>query len=292
MRSRNVQSLTGIGVSLGVAGAVAWAGSTGSVQAFGLPVFALCAGLAFLIQWLAFVPAYVAQTEHYYDLTGSITYLSVMICALSLAPAPDARALLLALLVSVWALRLGTFLFRRVRQDGSDGRFDSIKPDPLNFLMTWTLQGLWVFLTLSAGLAAMTSTTRPALGAWAAVGAISWAAGFGIEVVADQQKRRFRQDPANRNRFIDTGLWAWSRHPNYFGEVLLWSGVALIALPALRGGQLVTLISPVFVYVLLTRISGVPMLESRAKKRWGDDPGYRAYKQRTPSVMLRPPRST
>lgn len=112
-------------------------------------------------------------------------------------------------------------------------------------------------------------------------------AGFAVEVVSERQKRRFRQDPANAERFITTGLWAWSRHPNYVGEIVLWVGIALIAIPALSGWQFITLISPLFVYLLLTRISGIPPLESRALKRWGKDPVFRAYMARTPVLFPR-----
>ena len=148
-----------------------------------------------------------------------------------------------------------------------------------------------MLLTVSCALAAMTALRSEPLGAWAVLGTAVFAAGFAIEAVADGQKRRFRADPANRGRFIASGLWAWSRHPNYLGEITLWAGIAVIAFPVLRGWQLATLISPVFVYVLLTRISGIPLLESRARKRWGEDPAYRAYRERTPALMLRPPRS-
>jgi steroid 5-alpha reductase family enzyme len=186
---------------------------------------------------------------------------------------------------------LGSFLFARIVRDGSDRRFDNLKPSLLRFCMTWSLQGLWVLLTLSCALAAMTSTRPKSLGAIALLGGIVWAVGFAIEAMADWQKRRFRADPANRNRFIRSGLWAWSRHPNYFGEIMLWSGIALIALPALTGWQHATLISPLFVYVLLTRISGIPLLEARADKKWGEDASYRAYKDRTPVLGPHPPQS-
>ena len=89
--------------------------------------------------------------------------------------------------------------------------------------------------------------------------------------------------------YITSGLWAWSRHPNYFGEITFWVGLTLIALPVLSGWQLVTLISPIFVYVLLTRISGIPMLENRGMKKWGSDPEYMDYLQRTPSLLLKKP---
>ena len=285
------QSLTAFPLVLLIGGAMAWAGSQGGLEVRGMPLFALCAVLAFLMNWIVFVPAFVYQTERYFDLTGSLTYLSLVVVALIGQGAPDARASLLAGLVAIWSARLGSFLFTRILREGSDQRFDALKPSLPRFFMTWTLQGLWVLLTLAAALAAMTSAHRQPLGAFAVLGTAVWVVGFAIEVTADRQKRRFRADPANRGRFIQSGLWAWSQHPNYFGEITLWSGIAIIALPVLAGWQYVALISPVFVYVLLTRVSGIPMLEARAEARWGDDAQYRAYRDRTPILFPRPPRS-
>ncbi len=291
MDQPTIEALIGIIAAVAVAAALAAAGSAASVNVAGLPVFALCALLAFVIQWIAFVPAYIYQTERYYDLVGSLTHLSVVACALLLGYAADPRSILLALLIAIWAVRLGTFLFARVRADGFDRRFSKLKPNPVRFLMAWTTQGLWVFFTLAAALAAMTASHRVSLGAASAVGVLLWGVGFAIEVVADRQKRAFRANSANKGSFISSGLWAWSRHPNYFGEILLWLGIAVIALPALTGWQWVTLLSPVFVYVLLTRISGIPMLEASAERRWGDDPDYQAYKAATPVLIPRPPSS-
>ena len=291
MQSRNAQSLIGIIVSILLGMGIAWAASGRSAEALGWPIFGLCVGVCFGIQWIGFLHSWFAQTEHFFDLTGGFTYILVTLLALFLTPSTDLRTLLLSGLVVFWALRLSSFLFRRVRQDGSDGRFDDIKPDFLRLLMTWTLQGLWVALTASCALAAISSQSQAPIGPIGLIGFFLWVAGFWIEVTADQQKRRFRKDPGNDGQFITFGLWAWSRHPNYFGEILLWIGVALIALPVLGGGQLFTLISPAFVYLLLTKISGVPMLEARGKKRWGEDPAYRAYLERTPVLMMRPPRS-
>ena len=288
MRKATAQVAFSIPVILLVAVAIGWAGSQGGQRVGGVPVFAFCGILCFALNWLVFVHAYAAQTERYFDLTGSLTYLTVVACGVALGNR-DPRALLLALLVGAWALRLGTFLFSRIRRDGVDHRFDALKPDFARFLLTWTLQGLWVFLTVSCALAAITAAAARPLGALAVLGTAVWIAGFAIETTADRQKAVFRADPANRDRFISTGLWAWSRHPNYCGEILLWIGVALIAFPALSGWSLVTLISPVFVYLLLTRISGIPLLESRSQAKWGDSPEYQAYKARTPVLWLRPP---
>lgn len=264
---------------------VAWAGSLGSAKVGGLPLFAICVTAAFLVQWLAFIPAYVRQTEKFFDLTGSLTYISITILAVLLSPVRDGRSILLLTMVLIWAARLGTFLFRRIQTEGKDGRFDELKPSFIRFLNVWTLQGLWVTFTAAAALIAITSTNRQPLGWMAGLGTLIWAIGFGIEAVADNQKTRFKANPANEGKFINTGLWAKSRHPNYFGEIVLWVGVTIVALPVLQGWQWVGLISPIFVTVLLTRVSGVPMLERRADKRWGGQPAYEQYKKETPVLI-------
>jgi len=266
---------------------MALAGSQGGASFRGTSLFAVVVAVAFLIQWAAFIPAYLRQTERFFDLTGSLTYITVTVLAALLAPTVDARSLLVAALVVVWAARLGVFLFRRVHRAGGDRRFDAIKPSFARFLLTWSLQGLWVTLTLAPALVVITTTARRPLGPVAAIGALVWIFGFVFEVVADEQKRRFRADPANRGRFISTGLWARSRHPNYFGEIVLWSGMALIAVPVLRGWQWASLISPLFVAALLTRVSGIPMLEQRADEEWGGREDYQAYKARTPVLIPR-----
>jgi steroid 5-alpha reductase family enzyme len=273
-----------------LAAGIAWAGSQGGATVAGIPVFALAVGLIFLIQWVAFVPAFRTQSERFYDLTGGLTYITVTLLVAALSGPLDARSLLLAALVVVWAGRLGTFLFRRVRKAGKDGRFDDIKPNFVRFLNAWTIQALWITLTAGAALAAITSANKTELDAVAIVGILIWLVGFAIEATADLQKNRFRADPANKGRFIHTGLWSWSRHPNYFGEITLWVGVALIAFSALQGWQLVTLISPVFVFLLITRVSGVPLLEKRADATWGGQEDYEAYKARTSVLVPLPPR--
>lgn len=257
----------------------------------GVPVIGICVGVAFLIQWVAFIPAYRAQTERYFDLTGSITYLTVIWLAVGLSETTHPRALLLATLVSLWAIRLGSFLFQRIRQDGHDGRFDEIRPFADRFFITWTLQGTWVTLTAIAALTAITTADPSPLGWLDALGLLTWLVGMTLEATADRQKRAFRR--THPGRFIDTGLWARSRHPNYFGEIVLWVGVAVCASSTLTGPQWVAWISPVFVTVLLTRISGIPLLHERAEARWGDDPAYRAYRDRTPVLIpsLRRPAS-
>ncbi len=290
MNAVTKRSLIGIIIVLLIAAGLAFAGSQGGVTINGFPLYALCVMLAFVIQWVAFIPAYLNQTESFFDLTGGVTYIIVIVTAVALSGEVDARSYLLLGIIMVWAIRLASFLFMRIRAAGEDRRFREIKPSFPRFLLTWTIQGLWVSFSVAAGLAAITSTVRVGLDAFAVVGFIVWLIGFGIEVTADRQKSAFNSMPANKGKFINTGLWSWSRHPNYFGEIVLWIGVAIIALPVLRGWQWATLISPIFIILLLTRLSGVPLLEKRADEKWGGQPDYEAYKAGTSVLVPMPPK--
>lgn len=178
-----------------------------------------------------------------------------------------------------------TFLVSRIWRYGRDDRFDTLKPSFLSFLGVWTLQGLWVSFPAGAAWIAMTSSGAVGIDALAIVGVVVWAAGLVVEVVADEQKRRFKRAPANDSQFISNGLWSRSRHPNYFGDIVAWLGVAIVAAPSFTGWQWVGVLSPIFVAVLLTRISGAPLLEQKADARWGGQPGYESYKQRTPVLI-------
>ncbi len=267
---------------------VALAGSQGGTMLGGVPILMLAVGLAFLIQWLVFIPSYIFQTEKFFDLTGSLTYISVItvaVCYSRYSVDLDTRSILLAALVGIWAIRLGAFLFGRIRKAGKDDRFDEIKPSFIRFLNFWTVQGLWVTFTAATALVAITTSTRKELDIFAVIGFLVWIFGFVFEVVADMQKSRFNANPENKGKFIQTGLWSRSRHPNYFGEIVLWVGVAIIALPVLQGWQWVALISPVFVTLLLTRVSGVPLLEKKADRKWGGQEEYETYKKNTPVLI-------
>ena len=244
--------------------------------------------LAYVIHWIAYIPAYVFQTEKFYDLTGSVTYLSVIwfvFLSTYQSISLNFGNLILVLLISIWTIRLGLFLFMRIHKAGEDKRFRTIKTSASQFFMTFTLSGLWVTLCSMCALVAISSPEGLVMNALTYVGIILFIIGFGIEIVADNQKTAFRSIEANKDSFITSGLWSKSRHPNYFGEVLLWFAIAVISFSSLEGLQLITLISPVFTYILLVYVSGVRMLEDMNDKKWADDEQYKSYKKNTPMLF-------
>ncbi len=244
--------------------------------------------LAYVIHWVAYIPAYMLQTEKFYDLTGSITYLFVVwfvFLSSYQSISLNFGNLILVLFISVWTIRLGVFLFMRIHKAGEDKRFRTIKTSASQFFMTFTLSGLWVTLCSMCALVAISSAEGIVMNALTYIGIILFIIGFSIEVIADNQKTAFRSIEANKDSFITSGLWSKSRHPNYFGEVLLWFAIAVISFSSLEGLQLVTLISPLFTYILLVYVSGVRMLEDMNDKKWANDESYKSYKKSTPMLF-------
>ena len=224
-----------------IAGLIVSAVGNNSVTFSGYSAVLYCAVICIGVQWLAWIPASMAKTERFYDLTGGLTYLAVVgfsLWAGSQSEAPSLRELIVSLLVVIWALRLSSFLYLRIHRTGKDGRFDQLKTSPIRFLVPWTIQGLWVFLTMIVVIVINSQAdSAPALGIWDAIGLSIWLLGFGIEVIADNQKTVFNTEPNNQGKWIDSGLWSYSRHPNYLGESfygLELPVLAYLALPVLK----------------------------------------------------------
>ena len=268
-----------------------WASAHGSATTVsGYPVLWLCVALAFLIQWVGFAFAFSLRTERFFDTFGAATFILASWLALLLSSSFNSASLILAGMITIWALRLGAFLTLRIHKTQVDRRFNAIRSNFSVFFMTWTLQGFWITVTLMPSFIVFTSGHTLAFNSYFAIGVIVWGIGLVIEVLADTQKSKFRNEPENQDKFITTGLWSWSQHPNYFGEIMLWIGIAIISLPYLHGWQYFSLISPIFVYLLLTKISGTRMLDNIARKKWGEDSSYLEYTARTPKLVLLPPR--
>ena len=244
--------------------------------------------ITFVIQWMAYIPAFLFRTEKFYDLTGSLTYIFTILFALYASGSFKTLQignLIIGVAIILWAVRLGSFLFMRIHKDKKDGRFDSIKTSFSQFFMTWTLQGMWVFICSSAALVAISSTSGVVINSLFFIGLIIFIFGFAVEVMADNQKSAFRSIPENKDVFINEGLWARSRHPNYFGEISLWTGITVMAISTFEGMNFLALFSPIFSYLLLVYVSGVRMLEYRGKKKWGHLDEYQKYKENTPKLI-------
>ena len=257
-------------------------------EILGFNSFKFLISMAVLIQFVIFLPSFLFQTEKFYDLTGSLTFISVTSIAYFSLDNPTTIDTILYLYVIVWAGRLGIFLFRRINKDGKDERFDKAKKKFFWFLQYWMGQAAWVVFSAGASILAILSPVEAELEVLAFIGIFLWWSGFLIEVISDYQKRKFRETSDPKTEFISTGLWARSRHPNYFGEITLWVGMAVISLSSLSGIEYVTaVVSPLFVYLLLRKAEGVPMLERIADERYGELSDYQEYKANTPVLMMK-----
>ena len=269
---------------------IALGGSHNSMTYNGYPILFFCLSASFLVHWIIFIPSFLAKTEKFYDITGTLAYLITLYLAsvltsYSSGASLEPRTLIIIGMVSFWALRLGIFLFIRVLKVGEDRRFREAKKSFSKYLVWWTMSALWVFLTTANALTLIINNKKLVNQPIFYLGLLIWFIGILFEIIADEQKRRFRLNEENRGKYISSGLWSISRHPNYFGEIILWIGIAIISLPTLSGFQYVTLISPLFIYLLLTRISGVNLLEESSDKKWGDLQEYEQYKRETPVLV-------
>ena len=245
--------------------------------------------ISFLLQWTLFIPAYFFQTEKFFDISGSINYISIVIYIYFsnyITYGFNLGNLILSLLIFIWAIRLGVFLFLRIQKDGEDKRFRSIKPSPTKFFMTWTLQATWISICSLCALTGISSDRGIIINNLFFLGLTFFVVGFFIEVVADNQKTKFRKNPKNKNAFIKSGLWSYSRHPNYLGEISIWTGISIISFSSLSNLQFVTLISPIFTYIILVYVSGVRLLEERGNKKWGNLKDYKEYIKKTPRLLF------
>ena len=240
----------------------------------------------FLIHLLIFVPSYFFQTEKFFDLTGTISYVSSVLFIFFKSNTVESinfGSLVLSTFIIIWSLRLGTFLFLRIKKAGKDRRFNEIKKSFSWFFMAFSTSGMWVTICSICALTGIAngiifSTTT-------IIGIIIFIIGFTIEIIADLQKTKFRANVDNKDKFISIGLWKYSRHPNYLGEIILWLGISLISFSSLEGFQYVTLISPIFTYLLLVNVSGINLLEKSGDKRWGMLESYKKYKEKTQRLI-------
>ncbi len=230
-----------------------------------------------------FLVAYKLQSDKLTDISYAVTFFVLALYSTIQSNASLFHVVLLVV-VGLWSTRLGSFLLYRVHKVGKDSLFDAMRGNFVKFGQFWVLQAITVWVLMLPVIFTSQFTSEVSIGVWA--GLAVWGIGLLIESLADIQKFTFTQNVANKGKWIESGIWKYSRHPNYFGEILVWTGVYVIAVQALPLGLALTaLISPLFIMSLLLFVSGIPLLEKAADRRWGARKAYRAYKKRT-SILV------
>lgn len=231
------------------------------------------------IQVLLFIPAYLIKTDKLTDLSYSLTFV-ILAGLMYLRSDQDILKLILFLMVAVWGFRLGYYLVKRIWKIGKDKRFDDIRINLFKFLSFWVFQGAVIPLVLVPSM--LFFNLKTSFSVILVFGFLVWLAGFLVETFSDLQKYKFINNPKNKGKWVNTGLWKISRHPNYFGEILCWVGIYFYTFSSLVGTQkLIALISPLTISTILLFISGIPKLEKKADKKWGSDKNYQEYKRKT-----------
>lgn len=246
---------------------------------------------AIVFNLVMFLFAFRAKTDKLTDISYAATFIFLALYGL-LSHTASAYSVLVASMVITWAVRLGTFLLVRIAHMGRDVRFDGIRESFVKFGKFWLGQGVSVPIILLPA-AFLFAADHPTLSVLTYTGFAVWLIGLTIEATADLQKYRFNNNPANKGHWIESGIWRYSRHPNYLGEILIWIGLYVAVLPAISGWlRVVGLASPLYIASLLLFISGIPPLEKSADKRWGQDAAYQNYKRRTSLLLLWPPKKS
>ena len=239
-------------------------------------------GISLLLQVVFFIPAFIFKTDAFTDMTYSLTFIILAVLAYTKSPMTLSHTILYALIL-IWALRLGIYLVYRIHKfGGRDKRFDGMREKFTSFAKFWLGQGIVVWVLMIPYFILMTSPFAyfEAL----IIGASIFILGFLFESIADFQKIRFILNPKNKGKWIDSGLWSISRHPNYFGEILIWIGVFAITLSP-NPITWVGIISPIFISLTLIFVTGLPPLEKSADKKWGKNKDYQKYKRNT-SILI------
>jgi steroid 5-alpha reductase family enzyme len=236
-----------------------------------------------------FLIAAIRKTDVVTDLSYSLSF-AVLAIVLPFAGARTPVQLVAALLVLIWAARLGLYLFKRILRMKVDHRFDEMRDDPLRFARFWILQTMTVAVVMLPVSYLLGRNDTPGFGPWMIAGTALWLLGLALETVSDDQKFSFKEHNTGPEPFITSGLWKYSRHPNYFGEILVWWALLLFVVPVLHGAAYAVVIGPLFITSLLLFVSGIPLLERSADAKHGDNPAYREYKRRTSILVPLPPR--
>lgn len=245
--------------------------------------------ISLLIQLVFFAIAFANKTDKVTDFSYGLSFAILALVYFLGSDFSLARWLLLIMILA-WSIRLASYLFIRILKIKKDSRFDDIRGSFLKFGGFWLLQAITVWVIASPAVVVLSSEQRLNLGLLSMLGLTVWLIGLTIETIADLQKFNFKNQPENKNRWTDIGLWRWSRHPNYFGEMLCWWGVYIFSLPFLSGWEYWLIISPLYITSILMFVSGIPPLEERYNQKFKNNKEYQQYKNSTSLLVPLPPK--
>lgn len=242
--------------------------------------------LSIVFQLALFIPAFIFRTDKLTDLAYGLGFFVVSLLAFRESSMGLVHYLLFGVII-LWAIRLGGYLFIRINKIGKDERFDGIRDHFVRFFLFWVIQGIVIWAVLIGSITIFSVRIGDNLGFMGIFGFLISISGIFIEGVADYQKYKFKNEPKNKNKWIDSGLWNYSRHPNYFGEFLVWLGIFFVSLGVLSFDKvLISLISPVLILFILTMFSGIPALERKYDQKYGKDKKYQEYKRNTSAFLI------
>lgn len=234
--------------------------------------------ISLLIQFVFFIPAYFFQTDKLTDASYGLTFI-ILSFIFVLRNEVSMFSEILFCMILLWALRLSVFLVIRIRKIGKDTRFDSMRHSFVRFGGFWVLQGISVWIILLSSVLFF-EAEMILFNGWMIVGFLVWLFGLLFESVADYQKFVFKNKKQNKGKWTSVGLWHYSRHPNYFGEMLVWMGIFLYTV-SMIDLWFVGILSPLYIILLLRFVSGVPPLERRYEQTFGKNKKYQEYKENT-----------
>ncbi|MGV8140985.1 MAG: DUF1295 domain-containing protein [Candidatus Woesearchaeota archaeon] len=240
--------------------------------------------IIFGIQVLFFIFAAAFKTDKVTDLAYGLTFVVIAWFLLIKNGMFDLAKIVLTAMVTIWGLRLAGYLFYRILKIGRDKRFDGIRENFWKFAGFWTVQTVVIFMVLLSTIIFLENDISE-FGMYSIAGLAIWIVGFIIEAVSDQQKFSFINNPKNKGKWIDKGLWYYSRHPNYFGEILCWVGIFIYTIPILNGWEWAGILSPLSIIATLLFFSGIPTVEKAADAKFGKEKGYIKYRDTT-SVLI------
>ncbi|OQS54700.1 hypothetical protein EHP00_980 [Ecytonucleospora hepatopenaei] len=256
--------------------------------------FLVCLVVTLTMQMVFYILASIFQFDKLTDFAGGTNFIVLAILTLILSKTYSWRQILVTLLVTLWGIRLSGYLLYRILKTGTDKRFDDKRNDPIKFAIFWSFQALWV-LTVSLPVIFVNSpksnnfiNINEKFTLSDGIGIIIFLTGLIVESLSDFQKYNFRSNPSNSGKWCDVGIWKYSRHPNYFGEICIWIGIFVISTSIQNKIKWVGILSPIFTATILLFLSGIPLLEKSSDKRYGKNPAYIKYKLHTSPLIPLP----